>query len=68
MTRGATYETYVEVVRATALALLCNIDGEEYWIPKSQIEDDGEIGPDASPGDEGLITMSEWIAREKELI
>lgn len=68
MARGDTHETYVEVIKTTPLALLCNIDGDEVWLPKSQIEDDGEVGPDAHEGDEGLLVMTAWIATEKGLI
>jgi hypothetical protein len=62
------YETYVEIIRTTELAILCDIDGEEVWIPRSQVESGGEIGADASEGDEGLIVLSAWVAREKGLV
>jgi hypothetical protein len=44
----------------TDKAYLVEIDGDEYWIPKSQVEDI----------DEGamVIEMTEWIALEKGLI
>jgi len=62
------YETYVEIIRTTDKALLCDIDGKEIWIPRSQVESGGEVGSDASEGDEGLIVLSAWIVLEKGLI
>jgi hypothetical protein len=53
-----------KIVRATDKALLLRIDGEEYWIPLSQI-----AGPDDyDEGDEDCtVSVTEWIAREKGL-
>ena len=51
--------------RDTEKAALCTIDGEDYWIPKSQISDDSEV---YKRGTEGLLIVSEWIATEKELV
>jgi len=49
----------------TTDALLCEIDGEKVWIPKSQIGDDSEV---CKPDDRGNLVITEWIALEKELI
>jgi hypothetical protein len=59
-----------EDVRAIRLsdsgaALLCDIDGEEVWIPVSQIDDDSEIFEE---GHEGKLVVSEWLATQKGLI
>lgn len=55
----------VYVVRETGNALLCDINGEEMWIPKSQISDDSEIWEGEQ---EGTLVISAWIARQKGLI
>lgn len=40
-------------------------DGEEYWVPKSQIHDDSEVWKE---GDEGILIVTEWFARKMEWI
>ena len=56
----------VSVIAATSKALLCDIDGEEVWIPKSQIiEDESEVWDE---DDEGTLVITEWIAKEKGLV
>ena len=54
----------VTVVRETDLALLCDIEGEEHWIPKSQIHDDSEVYEDDTEGD---LVISAWLAKQKGL-
>lgn len=49
-------------IAETDLAILVDIEGEEFWIPKSQVHDDSEVYQE---GDEGLLVISKWIA-EKE--
>lgn len=52
------------IVRETDLAFLCLIDGEEYWLPKSQVSDPD----DYEEGDENCeMSISEFIAHEKGL-
>lgn len=63
-----TVDFEVEVKRVSAAALLVDLDGEDVWFPFSQIHDDTEIGPESEPGDTGTITVSEWIAIEKNLV
>jgi len=48
-------------------ALLVEIDGEEYWIPKSQIHDDSEVFDDKK-NDRGTLVITEWIAEKKGLL
>lgn len=55
----------VEVERESALAIYVHIDGEYHWIPKSQISDESEV---YCKGDEGILVISEFIAKEKGLI
>jgi len=52
-------------LRATDKALLCLIDGEEVWVPQSQIDDDSEVW---RAGDEGHLVVSSWWAQERGLI
>lgn len=52
----------VIALRETEAALLCEIDGAEYWIPKSQIDDDSEV---YSGGHRGELVVSQWIADQK---
>lgn len=62
------YEVFhVEITKATDKAVLCEFeDGDEaIWIPRSQIEDNGE---DLEEGYEGDIYITEWIAGEKGLL
>jgi hypothetical protein len=55
----------VEAKRETDKALLCLFpDGEEHWIPKSQIDDDSEVYRE---GDVGKLVVSQWIAEQKGL-
>jgi len=55
----------VTVKRDTEKALLVVIEGEEFWIPKSQIDDDSEV---YKADTEGTLVITEWIAKEKGLI
>lgn len=52
-------------LRASASALLVEIDGKEHWIPQSQIDDDSEIWEE---GQEGDLVVSQWIAEQKGLV
>lgn len=51
--------------RETDAALLCEIEGAEYWIPKSQISDDSDVNGE---DDEGTLVITEWIAKQKGLL
>lgn len=63
-----TCDYHVEVKAKGPNALLVAIDGEdEHWMPFSQICDSSEITEAAEIGDEGIITVSEWIAVKKGL-
>lgn len=47
------------VVRGeTDEAIRLVVDGKTAWLPKSQVEDNGD----------GSFTMPEWLAKDKELI
>jgi hypothetical protein len=55
----------VLVKSETEKALLCIIEGEQMWIPKSQITDDSEVW---KQGDEGTLVITEWLAEQKGLL
>lgn len=50
------------VVKTTDKAALCEVNGEEHWIPWSQIDPGSEI---ESEGDSGLAYIPRWLADEK---
>ncbi len=54
----------VEVLRETDRALLLNIEGDEYWVPKSQISAYSETWHE---GDFGVARINEWFASQGEL-
>jgi hypothetical protein len=55
----------VTVLRETEKAILCEIDGKQVWLPKSQIHDDSEV---YKMGTEGELVISQWLAEEKDLV
>ena len=60
---------YVEVevdecLRTTDAAALLVIDGEEHWVPFSQIEDNGEP---LEEGYSGQLYLTRWICDQKEI-
>jgi hypothetical protein len=55
----------VTVVRETDNAILCEFpDGNEEWIPKSQIHDDSEV---YKFGTDGTLIIPRWLAQAKGL-
>lgn len=59
------YITVDEVRRETDKAILCVIDDEKVWIPKSQIGEDSAV---TELGDSGELEIPEWLAIEKGLV
>jgi hypothetical protein len=51
-------------IRATEKAILVEIDGDQHWIPQSQVDADSEVWKE---GDEGTLVVSDWIAEQKGL-
>lgn len=52
------------IVAVTEKALLCRIDGEDVWLPKSQVAD----AEDYDKGDLNVeLAVTEFIARQKGL-
>ena len=62
---GVAEFTDATCIHETPKALLCVVDGDEYWIPKGQIDAESDIHGE---GDEGSLIISEWIALQKGLI
>lgn len=54
----------VRCVRESEKALLCEIYGEEIWVPKSQILEESDV---ASEGDVGFLHITEWFADKEGL-
>jgi len=54
----------VELVHETEKAILVRYEGEDYWIPKSQVLDFGVM----EPGQTGYLVIPEWLAEDKEMI
>lgn len=64
MSRTVGYED-VECIAQSDLAILVIIEGDEYWIPQSQVDDDSEVW---KKGDEGTLVITQYIAEKKGLI
>lgn len=62
------YDAEATVIHVSPRALLVEIDGEQFWVPHSQIHDESELSQDSSPGDSGTLVMSTWIAEQKGLL
>ena len=52
-------------IAETASALLVVIDGQQHWIPQSQVDDESEV---YAYKHEGELVVSEWIAIQKGLV
>lgn len=57
----------VVVIESTPKALLVEYEGEEIWVPKSQIQDDSEIYSAKQIGETGELVIPYWLAEEKGL-
>lgn len=62
--RNLTWFEDVEVKHETEMAILCVVDGNEVWIPKSIIHDDSEV---FKAGTTGRLIIPEWLAKAKGL-
>jgi len=54
----------VEAIHETDMALLCQIAGDEVWVPKSQIADESEVW---SEGGHGTLVVTEWWVQQRGL-
>ena len=53
----------VTLIRSTEKAGLFEIEGEEFWLPWSQI-DEGSVDKN---GESGTLYLAQWLAKEKGL-
>lgn len=58
------YSVEATVLRHTEKAVQIEVDGEEFWLPRSQLFDDDELPETGSV----RIKMASWIAKAKGLI
>lgn len=68
MSEGYEYPNEVEVIRESdsGKALLVKDDeGEEFWVPKSQIHEDSEVYKPSGPNSYGRLIVTQWLANEK---
>lgn len=54
----------VTVKAQTERAILCEIDGEEHWVPQSQVHDVSEVW---KKGDTGKLVVARWWAVKEGL-
>ena len=57
---------HCKAIRATEKALLVEYEGEEIWIPQSEIDDESEVF-DADDNSEGDLVIPLWLAEKKGL-
>ena len=62
---SATASFEAKCTKETAAAIFVEVDGEEMWIPKSQVDDDSEV---YGAGHEGKLVITEWIAKQKGIV
>lgn len=55
----------VTVKHETDKAVLCEIGGEEHWVPKSVIDDDSEV---YKGGTSGELVVKWWWAQKNGLV
>lgn len=61
-------ELEVEVIATTDAALLCDIDGDEHWIPRKLISEDSDVTDMATVGDAGMVVIPEWFAIKERIV
>lgn len=54
----------VVCLRSTDKAILVDIDGDEHWIPQSQVHEDSEV---YRQGQTGTLVITQWIAKQRGL-
>jgi hypothetical protein len=62
---GEKFKTEAEPIKETDKALLVNVEGEEFWLPKQFIDDDSEVYSMKSGS--GMLVIPLWLAKEKGL-
>jgi hypothetical protein len=62
---GEKFKAEATPVKETDKALLVEVEGEEVWLPKTQIDDDSEVY--SMKAGAGMLVIPMWLAREKGL-
>ena len=52
------------VKHKTERAMLVVVEGEEHWVPFSQIHDDSEVYSSSEVGETGDLVITEWLAHK----
>jgi len=60
-----TWKGEATVVRQANAAVLVDYEGEEQWIPYSQIHDDSELWEQSDEGETGMLAIPLWLAEKK---
>lgn len=55
-------EISATVIHETDMAIFIDDGDNEVWLPKSQLEDYPDVD------ETGIVTLPEWLAKDKELI
>ena len=59
------FQCEATVLKETEKAIFVDIDGEEFWIPKSAIDEESDVKVE---GDEGTLIIKRHLARAKGLL
>lgn len=62
MSRPQEVEIKCRFIRETEAAVLIKVDGDEHWIPLSQVSEMHKVG------DDGRIVVAQWVASQKGFI
>ena len=55
----------VKALKETEKAVLCFIDEEEIWVPKSVIDEESEV---QGENDDGTLVIQKWFALKNEAL
>lgn len=55
----------VEIIRHHNKSMLCEYEGEQDWIPYSEIHDDSELWEKSDRGEVGDLVIPLWLANKK---
>jgi hypothetical protein len=61
-TTGGVTITNAMAIEETEKAILCTINGQNHWFPKSTILSQSEV---ITPGDVGALIVKPWVAKDK---
>jgi len=64
MTNAADYDLIYQTETDRAICVRRDDDGEDFWLPKSQIETDGKLH---SRGQAISVTIPDWLAEKHDL-